>query len=1675
MSERDSSEEGSLDANTALASFQHDAPRPEKQKVVHSPPGQLFVAEGEESSPPSNRLGFEDGMDIDDVDKKDADEEDLAVVSSAFVGVVIPPFKGKGVYHDDPDEMVVRRVLDEVDDIDGGLSYNIRFAYGREQMVIFDNLLKLTNGRAALHRFQADEPESDDSEMAQPRQTRKSTMREGYVDWVDVEFSDGEGPSSRFAGRHTSKRRRVTGNQRRHRDDSSESDGIHYPVSEDETEGSPSNVDEDDYGRPRRSKRKIRKVQKKTTRNGNITRRSERYSLRRKDSDDEGEDGSNNAFNLLRSDVLLSKKRKGRCNDGPTRRSGRANRHQEDMQKIDVEDIYRDDSGNEKAAPKVQVTKEIYQDLPTTNEFRKRHCQYCDSCGLPGGQLIFCQGCVLAYHPQCIGHRTGREHIVSKVAPDNFVLQCRRCVNVARKKDHTAPDHGQCQICKETGPACAPFRERKSTQQEQKERQENFGDDPIIDVDTKLINNVDCVLFRCTHCWLAFHFHHLTPRNAVQMSVDAQDVYELAQTRFYEYSRDFKCQDCSTMPAKVSGMIAWRPIDPDTYVQGIGASEMYQEELEYLVKWEKLSYFRAKWMPGGWTWGVTAPAMRRAFTTKDTGPKMRTEDAIPEDFLRIDIVLSVKYTNYVDVQTEQVDIARMKEVDKALIKYKGLPYEEAVWETVPTTEDGERWDDFKTAYKDWVVGRYIRIPKSGPLRGRLEKARAQQFIKLELKKQPPNFGDLEKDMKMMDYQLEGLNWIYYRWHQQANGILADEMGLGKTIQIIGFLAHMVHEYHCWPFLVVVPNSTCPNWRREIQKWAPNLKVVTYYGTAAARMLSKEYELYPDKSKDLKAHIVVTSYDAVSDDDARAPLRGVPWQGLIVDEGQRLKNDSGRLYTALKSFKIAFRILMTGTPLQNNARELFNLLQFLDDQNHAGSLDAHFEDLTNERIKELHELIRPYILRRTKVQALSDILPPLGHVIVPITMSFLQKKVCKSILAQKPELLKTLVNRQTVHKNDRANLNNVLMQLRKVLCHPFVYNQEIEERNESSIVLHRNLVEASAKLQWLEMILPKLKERGHRCLIFSQFLDMLSIAEDFLDGLGLLHRRLDGTISAMEKQKRIDQFNAPDSPYFAFLLSTRAGGVGINLATADTVILLDPDFNPHQDLQAISRAHRIGQTHKVVCFQMMTRASPEEKILSIGRKKMALEHVIVGTLDADDLEDRDVASILRHGAAELFSDEKNEEVEIKYDDTAIEKLLDRSMIESTKTGANQSADTQFSFARVWENDGLQDTLDDKSDDEPDPTVWTKILSERERMAAEEARAREQLLGRGRRTKAVVDYSGGNHLDAEVVGDKDLPPIKKRNRRMRDADSADSDTDFQDEGAEEEESEEEPTVPLQPGELVERFVADPKGGLAFAGATAEPDTGPDVRAFPGAAPPSVLKSQAQELSGGNGRVKYGSNSAPFKRVRVPKARLLAPPIPDPTNPHKPLPKQRACPACSQVHAVGSCPLKVAGVEHCPLCGLAHYGQGRTCPHINSETQVREMIACLQMSNEDQELVDAAIKYLRGVKGHLVQRKKKERENKMGIAVPGRDGAANQARQTAHHAVSGQVISNNPAVARGLQAANMLINQAQHGGLGGLNALPYSYQPQSTQQGSRPPQSRPQTMEERLANAMQGVGYQ
>ena len=1015
-----------------------------------------------------------------------------------------------------------------------------------------------------------------------------------------------------------------------------------------------------------------------------------------------------------------------------TRRSSRARHTVNDLRELSDDDIPEVDVGS--STPKAIGAKEAFQSLPKGNEFRLRHNQFCDSCNESGsneekGRIIFCQGCTVAYHQKCLGPRNSREHLVTKIDNQDFVLQCRRCVEVASNKDQTAPKQGRCKTCGERGASTKPFRARQNAREEQKARENNEGEDPVTEVSPDLVNNINNVMFRCINCYQAYHMHHLPPTDNTLFESEGLSDEVLAINRFAEYSRRWTCHDCLTAPGEVESLVAWRPLNAADYSPEVSTGE---DNREYLVRWKKLSYFKCTWMRGSWVWGIASATMRKAFNKRDDNLKLTMEDAIPEEYLRIDIIFEVNYTNVVKTHTEEIDKARIKEVEQALVKYKGLGYDDVVWEDPPNQDDSERWADFRTAYNDWVSARYIHLPKKQSLNAYISKLRAQDFAKhMKMQSQPRTLTGGE----LMKYQLDGLNWLYYQWHEQHNVILADEMGLGKTIQVIGFLATL-QLHGCWPFLIVVPNATCANWRREIKLWAPSLRVVTYFGSAEAKKLAYKYELFHPTSKDLKCHIVVTSYDAAQDDEFRRVFRGVNWIGLVVDEGQRLKNDKNLLYGALNNLRIPFKLLLTGTPLQNNARELFNLLQFLDDSIDAQALDTEYEKLTKDNVPQLHELLRPFFLRRTKAQVL-DFLPAMAQIIIPVSLTSVQQELYISIMEKNQDLIRAIFGGSTrVQRTERANLNNILMQVRKCLCHPFVYNQAIEEKSSNPIVSHRNLVDASSKLQLLEIMLPKLQERGHRVLIFSQFLDMLDVVEDFLDGLGLFYQRLDGSMNSLQKQKRIDEFNAPNSTLFAFLLSTRAGGVGINLATADTVIILDPDFNPHQDIQALSRAHRIGQKKKVLVFQIVTRSTSEEHIMQRGKKKMALDHVLIEQMDAEDDAGMDIESMLRHGADKLF---QNKLEHIRYDSQSVDKLLDRSQVENTPTGKEDTAESQFSFARVWENSKgtLEDSLNVNEDESktPDPSTWDKILKDRKAEVKREAAERHQALGRGKRVRQV----------------------------------------------------------------------------------------------------------------------------------------------------------------------------------------------------------------------------------------------------------------------------------------------------------------------------------------------------
>lgn len=619
----------------------------------------------------------------------------------------------------------------------------------------------------------------------------------------------------------------------------------------------------------------------------------------------------------------------------------------------------------------------------------------------------------------------------------------------------------------------------------------------------------------------------------------------------------------------------------------------------------------------------------------------------------------------------------------------------------------------------------------------------------------------ETGMQLHPYQLEGLNWLRYSWGQGIDTILADEMGLGKTIQTVTFLYSLFKEGHCkGPFLVSVPLSTIINWEREFELWAPDLYCITYVGDKDSRAVIRENELTfddganrggrPSKIKSqVKFNVLLTSYELVSID--ATCLGSIEWACLVVDEAHRLKSNQSKFFRLLAGYQINYKLLLTGTPLQNNLEELFHLLNFLnkDKFNELAAFQNEFADVSKEeQVKRLHEMLGPHMLRRLKADVLKN-MPTKSEFIVRVELSPMQKKYYKYILTRNYEALNPKSGGQTV------SLLNVMMDLKKCCNHPYLFPVAAEE---APLGTHGNydtqaLIKASGKLVLMSKMLKLLKDQGHRVLIFSQMTKMLDILEDFLEGEGYKYERIDGGITGTIRQEAIDRFNAPGAQQFVFLLSTRAGGLGINLATADTVIIYDSDWNPHNDIQAFSRAHRIGQANKVMIYRFVTRNSVEERVTQVAKRKMMLTHLVVrpgmGGKGANFTK-QELDDILRFGTEELFKEEDGKEEAIHYDDRAVGELLDRSKegIESKESWANEYL-SSFKVAsystKEGDNEEEVDTEIIKQEAEnTDPAYWIKLLRHHYEQHQED---QARTLGKGKRVRKQVNYNDGSVAQTE----------------------------------------------------------------------------------------------------------------------------------------------------------------------------------------------------------------------------------------------------------------------------------------------------------------------------------------
>lgn len=461
--------------------------------------------------------------------------------------------------------------------------------------------------------------------------------------------------------------------------------------------------------------------------------------------------------------------------------------------------------------------------------------------------------------------------------------------------------------------------------------------------------------------------------------------------------------------------------------------------------------------------------------------------------------------------------------------------------------------------------------------------------------------------ELKDFQITGLNFLAYNWCKGRNVLLADEMGLGKTVQTVAFMNWMRHDRQQeGPFIVVAPLSTLPAWAETMDNWAPDLNYVVYNGDAKARSIIREYELLvggnPNK---IKFNVLLTTFEYVL---LESPfLSQIKWQFMAIDEAHRLKNRDSQLYARLQDFKAPSRLLITGTPIQNNLGELTALMNFLD----PGFIKVDEKvDLQSEgagkTIAELTAAIQPYVIRRTKAVVERD-LPPKKEHLIRVYLSDVQVEYYQNIMTRNYEALNQGSTGQ------KQSLLNVMMELKKASNHPFLF-PNAEERilagTQPGPDTLKSLITSSGKMMVLDHLLAKMKKDNHRVLIFSQMVMMLDIIGDYMKLRGHQFQRIDGNVPVGARRMAIDHFNAPDSNDFCFLLSTRAGGLGINLMTADVVIIFDSDWNPQADLQAMARAHRIGQKKPVHIYRLISRETVEEEVIERARNKLMLEFLTI---------------------------------------------------------------------------------------------------------------------------------------------------------------------------------------------------------------------------------------------------------------------------------------------------------------------------------------------------------------------------------------------------------------------------------------------------------------------------------
>ncbi|KAL3944902.1 MAG: hypothetical protein SGBAC_000993 [Bacillariaceae sp.] len=696
-----------------------------------------------------------------------------------------------------------------------------------------------------------------------------------------------------------------------------------------------------------------------------------------------------------------------------------------------------------------------------------------------------------------------------------------------------------------------------------------------------------------------------------------------------------------------------------------------------------------------------------------------------------------------------------------VVKWKGLPFAEMTWEywrdikrdAVDEAEDC--WIRQKPPEQDVIDGKNRPHPHIRDFRKMQESpvfgVRKEKRQVADLGQEKEEDGDEAKPgFRLRSYQLEGVNWLLFNWWNKRSCILADEMGLGKTIQSMCFLRSLQDNPITGvrgPFLIVAPLSLIAQWQSEARTWAPDLNVVLYHGSADARdFLVKQEFYYTDqfmpkatamklkKQHITKFHILITTYEvAMKDANILSKIR---WRALVVDEAHRLKNPKSRLFADLAAVPRDYCLLLTGTPLANATEELWALLHFAE-KSAFKSKDEFLEkfgQLTDaDQVTELHTVLKPYLLRRMK-EDVEKSLPPKEETILEVSLTPVQKKFYKAIYERNTSFLF-----KGSKPSNAPSLMNVMMELRKCCNHPFLV-RGAEDRILADAALEKSaleqgspadpvalfgeqLIKSSGKMVLISKLLPKLFANGHKVLIFSQMVRVLDLLEETLKMMRYKYERLDGSTSSSSRGAAVDRFVRKSCQRFVMLLSTRAGGLGLNLTAADIVIIFDSDWNPQNDLQAMARAHRIGQTRAVRVYRLLTAKTYEMHMFHSASMKLGLERAVLSQQrDQGEGEEggqtkskaksdreaqaREIDSLLKKGAYDVFKDVDDEEAK-QFMETDIDQLLERSATTVTY-GPNQT-DLSNGLGSFSKASFVADTGEGEKDvDLDDPDFWQKAV-------------------------------------------------------------------------------------------------------------------------------------------------------------------------------------------------------------------------------------------------------------------------------------------------------------------------------------------------------------------------------